>query len=76
MLIVSIGWDLGLKGMALKGERRLTIPAALAYGKKGAPPDIPGNATLIFEGKLRIFAKLPKSSTNECHPAVKLVSLK
>ncbi|KAK7204051.1 hypothetical protein BZA70DRAFT_249661 [Myxozyma melibiosi] len=46
------GWDLGVKGMALKGERRLTIPAALAYGKKGAPPDIPGNATLIFEIKL------------------------
>lgn len=45
------GWDIGLMGIQAGGERRLTIPAHLAYGKKGAPPDIPANAKLIFDVK-------------------------
>ncbi|KAJ4339273.1 peptidylprolyl isomerase fpr3 [Ascochyta clinopodiicola] len=45
------GWDVGVAGMTAGGERRLTIPAAMAYGKKGAPPDIPGNSDLIFDIK-------------------------
>ncbi|KAF7872552.1 hypothetical protein EAF04_003473 [Stromatinia cepivora] len=45
------GWDIGVAGMAAGGERRLTIPAHLAYGSKGVP-GIPGNSTLTFDVKL------------------------
>lgn len=41
------GWDVGIVGMQVGGERLLTIPAPMAYGKK-AQSGIPGNSTLIF----------------------------
>lgn len=46
------GWDIGVQGLSIGGERRITIPAHLAYGAKGAGPDIPPNSTLIFDIKL------------------------
>ncbi|ADV21846.1 FK506-binding protein 4 [Cryptococcus gattii E566] len=45
------GWDEGLAGMAVGGERRLTIPAPLAYGNQKIP-GIPKNSTLKFDVKL------------------------
>ena len=45
------GWDVGVVGMAIGGERRLTILAHLAYGSRGLP-GIPANSTLIFDVKL------------------------
>jgi len=44
------GWQEGLLGMRAGGERRLLVPAALAYGAN--PPagsGIPANADLVFD---------------------------
>jgi peptidylprolyl isomerase len=42
------GWDQGVQGMKVGGQRRLEIPAHLGYGDRGAPPVIRGGETLIF----------------------------
>ncbi|MFN8057606.1 MAG: FKBP-type peptidyl-prolyl cis-trans isomerase [Vicinamibacterales bacterium] len=46
------GWDLGVAGMKVGGQRTLTIPPDKAYGARGAGRDIPGNATLVFDVEL------------------------
>lgn len=46
---VIAGWDQGVQGMKVGGRRRLTIPAHLGYGDRGAGGGLiaPGE-TLIF----------------------------
>ncbi len=45
------GWEEGLVGMKVGGERILVIPPEMAYGDQGIGP-IPGGATLIFSIEL------------------------
>ncbi len=46
------GWDEGVVGMREGGERKLTIPPELGYGKAGSGNLIPPDATLFFDIQL------------------------
>jgi FK506-binding nuclear protein len=39
----------GLRGIRVGEKRRITIPAEMAYGSKGAPPKVPADMALVFE---------------------------
>ena len=49
---VIAGWEEGVQGMRVGGERQMHVPWKLGYGRRGSPPSIPEKADLIFEVKL------------------------
>jgi peptidylprolyl isomerase len=42
------GWEQGVEGMKVGGQRQLVIPPDLAYGESGFPPAIGPNESLVF----------------------------
>ena len=50
------GWQKGVPGMKVGGTRRLTIPAAQAYGAGSPSPSIPANSDLVFDIELVAIA--------------------
>jgi len=53
------GWDQILQLMRPGDKWLVIIPPELAYGRKGSPPKIPGDSTLVFE--MEILGVKPES---------------
>ena len=46
------GWTEGLQLVSEGSRMKLIVPSDLGYGDRGAPPQIPGGSTLVFEVEL------------------------
>jgi FKBP-type peptidyl-prolyl cis-trans isomerase len=62
-------WTEGVQLMKVGGKAKLVCPAAIAYGDQGAPPNIPGGATLVFEVELLEIVAPPAAPAAPAPPA-------
>lgn len=46
------GWNEAVQMMSVGDRWKVTIPPELGYGKRGSPPTIPANSTLVFDMEL------------------------
>lgn len=54
------GWAEGVRLIKPGGQIKLVIPPELGYGDNGAPPKVPGGATLVFDVELLSVTKSSK----------------
>ncbi len=56
-------WTEALQKMKVGGKAKVVCPPEVAYGERGSPPVIPGNATLTFDIELLDVQKTPPPAT-------------
>jgi FKBP-type peptidyl-prolyl cis-trans isomerase len=56
-------WTEALQKMKVGGHAKVVCPPEIAYGERGSPPVIPGNATLTFDIELLDVQKTPPPAT-------------
>lgn len=66
---VIVGWQQGMAGMKVGGQRLMVIPSALGYGPDGSPPAIAPDEALVFVVDLLGFEEAPPTPTVPPAPA-------
>ncbi|MCP3102713.1 FKBP-type peptidyl-prolyl cis-trans isomerase [Myxococcus sp. K15C18031901] len=62
-------WTEGVQKMKVGGKAKLVCPSDIAYGDRGAPPNIPGGSALVFEVELLEIVKPPEAPPAATPPA-------